>query len=246
MPDNVFGFGYNVLNGTAVKDTSEVSVNFSVETNFLNTLGIVQPNVEIHWPRVYLWGGAEQRINTYYVGKKNGYTLWESNITDHQYKSPVSGNVYIDQSDLSGNGTFGAMKFTGYNPDAYDGFIQFQAFGSGNTSSIQSAGGRLSMGQFGNESLQLLSNGDLHLNMSVGGPLYQGATTIGSDSAAGLTPDPSAALTVWSVLKNKGVVFPRLTTIQKLAISSPEEGLMLYDLTLHKLNYFNGTVWVNL
>lgn len=44
----------------------------------------------------------------------------------------------------------------------------------------------------------------------------------------------------------KGVLMPRMTTTQKLAIVSPPEGLEVMDITLHKKSYFNGTVWVNL
>jgi hypothetical protein len=36
-----------------------------------------------------------------------------------------------------------------------------------------------------------------------------------------------------------------MTTVQKLAIASPDEGLQVYDLTLHQMSYFNGTTWVN-
>lgn len=38
----------------------------------------------------------------------------------------------------------------------------------------------------------------------------------------------------------------RLSTVDKLAIVSPIEGLQVYDLTLHQLSYYDGTVWVNL
>ena len=38
---------------------------------------------------------------------------------------------------------------------------------------------------------------------------------------------------------------PQYTTAQKLAIVSPAEGEEVYDITLHMMSYFNGTVWVN-
>ena len=43
----------------------------------------------------------------------------------------------------------------------------------------------------------------------------------------------------------RGVLFPRMTTTQKNAISSPAEGLEVYDLTLHQKSYYNGTTWIN-
>ena len=41
------------------------------------------------------------------------------------------------------------------------------------------------------------------------------------------------------------VQFPQYTTAQKLAIVSPVEGEQVYDITLHMMSYWNGTVWVN-
>lgn len=43
----------------------------------------------------------------------------------------------------------------------------------------------------------------------------------------------------------QGVLLPRMTTTQKNAISSPTEGLEVYDLTLHQKSYYNGTTWIN-
>ena len=41
----------------------------------------------------------------------------------------------------------------------------------------------------------------------------------------------------------KGFLFPKMTTTQRNAIASPAEGLTVYDLTLHKLYVYNGSVW---
>jgi hypothetical protein len=35
-----------------------------------------------------------------------------------------------------------------------------------------------------------------------------------------------------------------MSTTERNAIASPAEGLMVYDLTLHQMAYFNGTIWV--
>jgi hypothetical protein len=40
-----------------------------------------------------------------------------------------------------------------------------------------------------------------------------------------------------------GVVLPRMTTTQKNAISSPAQGLMVFDTTLVKLCVYSGTTW---
>ena len=35
----------------------------------------------------------------------------------------------------------------------------------------------------------------------------------------------------------------RMTTVQIAAIPSPTEGMECYDLSLHKMSYYNGTIW---
>lgn len=55
------------------------------------------------------------------------------------------------------------------------------------------------------------------------------------------TPVPSAALEVRST--DKGVVFPRMTTAQRKAISNPATGLMVFDLDKNALYIFNGSEW---
>lgn len=52
------------------------------------------------------------------------------------------------------------------------------------------------------------------------------------------TDIPSSLLTINST--DKGALFPRMTTTQKNAISSPAEGLIVYDLTLRKLCIFTS------
>lgn len=62
---------------------------------------------------------------------------------------------------------------------------------------------------------------------------------IGQDTTA--IPVTSSLLDITST--TKGVLFPRMTTTQKNAISSPAEGLIIYDLTLHKLCVYTGGAW---
>lgn len=63
-----------------------------------------------------------------------------------------------------------------------------------------------------------------------------GSVSIGAASIAA-----SAKLDVSST--TQGVLIPRMTTTQRNAISSPAEGLAVYDLTLHKLYVYDGSVW---
>lgn len=61
------------------------------------------------------------------------------------------------------------------------------------------------------------------------------------------TTDPittSAILELSST--SKGFLPPRMTTAQKNALSTPAEGLMIYDTDLKRPCFYNGTTWVTL
>jgi hypothetical protein len=58
------------------------------------------------------------------------------------------------------------------------------------------------------------------------------------------TPNPTAKLDVSSTVS--GFLPPRMTTVQRNAIAAPAEGLVIYNLTIHCLEFFDGTVWVSL
>ena len=75
---------------------------------------------------------------------------------------------------------------------------------------------------------------DLYLNYTNGG-----AVGVSSNSV-----HASAILDCESV--TRGFLPPQMTTLQKLAIGTPKEGLIVYDLTLHQISYYNGSTWVNL
>ncbi|MBU0764237.1 MAG: hypothetical protein KJ607_05325, partial [Bacteroidetes bacterium] len=55
---------------------------------------------------------------------------------------------------------------------------------------------------------------------------------------------PSAMLDVKAV--DKGVLVPRLTTDQKLAVTSPATGLLVFDSDEGDFFFYNGTGWTNL
>jgi len=55
------------------------------------------------------------------------------------------------------------------------------------------------------------------------------------------TPDSSAVLDVFSV--NKGILIPRLDSMQRLAIAAPATGLLVYDNSHGQFYYFNGSMW---
>lgn len=56
-----------------------------------------------------------------------------------------------------------------------------------------------------------------------------------------VNPAASAALDITST--TKGFLAPRMTTTQRNAIASPATGLQVYNTSLNKLNFYNGTSW---
>jgi len=79
--------------------------------------------------------------------------------------------------------------------------------------------------------------GRVWLNTTSSGTLIQNTSFGGTAIAA------SALLEVQST--TKGVLFPRMTTAQKLAIASPVGGLQVFDTTLNQMSYYNGSAWIN-
>lgn len=69
-------------------------------------------------------------------------------------------------------------------------------------------------------------------------PIY--SQVIISDKG-GTSSDASAVLELEST--TKGFLIPRMTTIERIAISSPTIGLMVFDITLNKFYVYNGSAW---
>ncbi|RLD56060.1 MAG: hypothetical protein DRJ01_15780, partial [Bacteroidetes bacterium] len=60
----------------------------------------------------------------------------------------------------------------------------------------------------------------------------------------GYTAKSTAMLDVNS--NSKGMLVPRLSTTERIAIINPATGLLVFDTTLQCFFYYNGTAWVNL
>ncbi len=56
------------------------------------------------------------------------------------------------------------------------------------------------------------------------------------------TPDASAILDLTA--NNKGLLVPRLTTLQRNAIAAPAAGLLIYDTDFDQFWYYDGTQWL--
>ncbi|MFH1120711.1 MAG: tail fiber domain-containing protein [Bacteroidota bacterium] len=70
-------------------------------------------------------------------------------------------------------------------------------------------------------------------------PAYHyGQVAVNTDGTA---PDPGAMLDVKST--SRGLLVPRMTSAQRMAITSLANGLMVYDLTTGSFWYYTGTAW---
>ena len=63
-------------------------------------------------------------------------------------------------------------------------------------------------------------------------------------SSTSITPDASSILELRTT--TKGMLIPRMTTTERDAISSPATGLLVYNTTTGKFNYYNGSTWTPL
>lgn len=76
-----------------------------------------------------------------------------------------------------------------------------------------------------------------------GGVAVENNLTVNSGKLSVGTLSPSASSIVDLVSTTKGVLLPRLTATQVAAVSSPANGLLVYETTDHKFAYYNGTDW---
>ncbi|MFK5983073.1 MAG: hypothetical protein QM499_09175 [Flavobacteriaceae bacterium] len=69
--------------------------------------------------------------------------------------------------------------------------------------------------------------------------------TINTSAQVGIgttTPDASSVLDIQST--SKGFLAPRMTTVERTAISTPVVGLMVFDTDLNKFYFYDGSSWI--
>ncbi|MFM2305948.1 MAG: hypothetical protein RLZZ367_617 [Bacteroidota bacterium] len=76
------------------------------------------------------------------------------------------------------------------------------------------------------------------LTAPTGGMIVEGTLGLGT-----ALPDPNSILDMGN--SGKGIVMPKLTKAQRLAIQNPQKGLMVFDADSNTLFFHNGTSWLN-
>lgn len=176
------------------------------------------------------WGTSI--INQYYglwhSVEANKMFTWSIAPTSVSMRLSKNGNLLIGTSTentarlkLTGSGGMLA-EFT--DAGTTTGYIRIRNSGTDYTD----------MGLEGSGLVSMKSNGTAFLYGNSAGSVNVGSSTI----------DASAKLSVTST--TQGFLPPRMTTTQKNAISTPAAGLMVFDNTLGKYNFYNGTAWQDL
>jgi hypothetical protein len=110
---------------------------------------------------------------------------------------------------------------------------------AGGTFTHTISGGASTLDYFNGFTIQNAGQGVIKSSYN-GNTRFLRASIFGADS----TNDASSQLQIDST--TKGFLPPRMTTAQKTAIVSPAEGLMVYDSTLKRPCFFDGTSWVTM
>jgi hypothetical protein len=240
-------------------------VNVSSVGLYWNTTGNTGTNPTTNWVGTNDTQPLAFKVNNVYAGWID-YTGPNNNFFGFQ-----SGNIgTISGSGNSAFGTQSLQAVTSGSSNSAFGFGALQsnttgqnctglgeAAGDGNTTGSNNTyvGGNSGINNNTGTGITLIG---CAANVSADG--FSNATAIGDSATVGQsnamilgngvnvgigTSTPAAVSALEVVSTTKGVLFPRMTTTQKLAIT-PVEGLVVYDLTTHNLNYYNGSAWVAL
>jgi len=152
-------------------------------------------------------------------------------LTTDTISAFVSGNIDANTSNITDVGTLVVGATTGevnYKLDV-NGFAKI---GSNTYQTKFYAGNQ-------NDSTAFIQSRDATFSKDLG--VYARSVTIGRDTA---TDDfyRSSALSINSI--TRGFLPPRMTGTQRDAISAPAAGLLIFNTTTSKINYYDGGSWI--
>ena len=206
------------LNASSIRFSSlgsEVMVNISTGGRFaVNFPGVIRFQVSAGGQTTISGGGSTSATTSLLVQNSAG-----SNII----KTTDDGVTFIGNITTGSTGANDALQIQGNTSVKTSvGTLVFRTVPSSNDIYLDATSG----------SMFIRTNG---LNQAMSINTAQ-AVGIGINSA-----NASALLDLTST--TRGFLPPRMTTTQKNAIATPAEGLIVMDITLHKLYVHNGTAW---
>ncbi|MEM6347081.1 MAG: tail fiber domain-containing protein, partial [Bacteroidota bacterium] len=170
--------------------------------------------------------------STNVLSLSNGGTVDLSSYQDNTDQQSLSLDPSTNVLSLSNGGT---VDLSSYQDNTDQQSLSFStpnlSIGNGNTVDLSPLQDNLG-NHTASQNLQL---GTFHLS----GDGDNEGIAVAADGNVGigtLAPDASAILDMQST--NRGVLIPRMTSVQRAAISNPQEGLLVYDLTSQSFWYF--------
>ncbi|PKF72284.1 hypothetical protein CW752_16465 [Chryseobacterium sp. PMSZPI] len=172
--------------------------------------------------------GAESGMQ-FRVGKNTAGTYGDSQTLTTVATMMPDGNMGI------GNTTPGERLSVvdGGNANQYSGIAAFEA-----NNRTQGVG----IGWAGIQSIGTNGSVALNLNAKGSGNIIMQTQSTGNVGIGTASPNANALLDLTST--TRGFLPPRMTTAQRDAITTRPAGLMVYNSSTARLEYFNGTAWV--
>jgi len=212
-----------------VRATNRTDAGDSITFEVFNTVLANNSSTGIQVTAGDTGGGSSTGINSIGGAGNNSYGIAGSSGVGASRAYGVFGQAIGGVSGTSA-GVVGTTTST-------NGFITIGVWGNNESTSANTNYG----GYFQSTAVNTGVNIGGFFSATQGGTNYGLLVSGGNIGFGTTTPNTSALLDIVST--TQGVTLPRMTTTQKNAISSPTEGLMVYDLTAHSPYFWNGSSW---
>ena len=171
------------------------------------------------------------------LGIYNSGNVGINTTTDAGFRLDVNGTARFQGDTTIGLGTTGVINNLNFNSNRGGPGIRAGIYWSSGSSIINRR--KLTTGNDNTLSFLVNASTELLTIQEHNGTVFTNNVGINNTN-----PNPSAVLDVAST--TQGFLPPRMTTTQRNAISSPAAGLQVYDTTLNRPCFYDGTTWITL